>query len=1663
MKQNLIKVISLVLALVIWFAPSANLVAYAADALMSAEELENQETTTKNRNVKVDVYYTGGVHTGHLNVPAVETRVYAKVKVETGAYVENAEFDFTDCNFVVSDAGTNEGKLESAKENKVKLNRVLAGEEVIIELKVAFPDSNKINGATFSKESKVTFSGTYVDENEKRASVTHEITLHADWGATAMPRIGGEIDKVIKNDNKTTIGVNIETEVQDSTLPIKASKVTVDIPEINNIKPEKVIVYAKTLEATNGDKTGVGFNNNNYSYDEQTGKLEITVQNNEDANGEISWIKNAKDIYEVVLVYGEIANIESVETINIPMQVKQTYYNNVELENTANETVTGSLLNETGSLVDFEANIVENEISKGYIYNNKEALEENKKETPYTEEYEVSVSNAEEVDKITIKQNSENFLTENETEYSLTVGVENYAYNKKIKVSEAEFTRLLGENGSIIVKANGEQVATLTKTQTEIDISNLNTNIIELELSNPQSEGSLKIQVEKVIAKEVAYSKEQLESFKKIKLAAEVEVEKNNVEIENQTKEDTLNLIEPTAKVDILTNKDTLSTMVKNELVIKALLETDSQDDKLYKNPEIRITLPEYIQNLNIKEARILYADELIKVGEPEVINNDNGTKTIIARTEGTITKYADGSVTNGAVILLNIDITLDKLSPAGEKQIVLNVQDENGTNIESSHAIEYVAPTGLVATNAISNYRDNEEELIVVDGEAKIANVKINSPARTVTLNKVIINNYSNSISDVKILGRTFAEGNKNILTGEELGSNSSFSLTGPIILTGVDESLYTIYYSENGEATQDLENTTNAWQTEPANFADVKSYLIVFEESYVMNTGSNFEITYNVELPARLSFNQTSFETYALFFNNNTIEGTREDRLQGSTIGVTTGTGPIFENTITAKLNNGEDLANGADVEEGQAIYYTIKVKNTGTTDANSVVVTVPVPENAYYGVYQDATTGFDGTTETGLSEYGINITNEQVRTANIGTLNAGEEKEVTFILKVKSLQDMQNTQLNVGAIISAEDVEVPYVVTHINNIVQGYLFVQMVNLSDENQVGVTECTDANYWILVENVNNEEKNNIICTFKVPEQINYENAEVYFKIYDEDGIENYTHNEIYDQNTRILTITMGKLGSCAKAKISVQGTYKKLAEVESNKIEAVANVTCNELNGRSVSSQQVKNTLLGKDLIIVEQTSNRDSGILIDTDTIEYYLTLKNKGTTTSKVIVKCKLPDELKAITYNINAVLHIDYEYGIEENEVDTFIVVQPGEEAKLTIKAEAERVLLGETRNIQNIITVKTEDEREIPVNIVEHTIQGTLVNELEPGIEPNPEENVYAISGIAWLDGNGDGIKDTNEQRLSNIELVLIDLNTILVAKNAANGEEQKTVTNGNGAYIFTNVPKGNYVVVALYNNKEYMLTTYKKEDVLDNINSDFMESPVTLEGITYNAGITDLINLQEQNIYNIDLGLAYLSKFDLKLEKEISKITMQESSKLQEHVYNKDFAKIDLEAKKVDSTTLIIEYKIKVTNEGNVAGYAKKIADYIPKDIGFISELNSDWYMSDGNLYSISLANTLINPGESKELTLILTRKMSDETLGIIVNNAEIIESYNELGIEDLDSTPGNKVEKEDDQGIATIVASIKTGQVYIYTGLIVVVIAIITTGIYFIKKKVIE
>ena len=200
------------------------------------------------------------------------------------------------------------------------------------------------------------------------------------------------------------------------------------------------------------------------------------------------------------------------------------------------------------------------------------------------------------------------------------------------------------------------------------------------------------------------------------------------------------------------------------------------------------------------------------------------------------------------------------------------------------------------------------------------------------------------------------------------------------------------------------------------------------------------------------------------------------------------------------------------------------------------------------------------------------------------------------------------------------------------------------------------------------------------------------------------------------------------------------------------------------------------------------------------------------------------------------------------------------------------------------------------------------------------------------------------------------------------------------------------------------------------------------------------------------------------AKFDLELNKYITRVVVQNDSGTAEYKYNNEqLAKVEIKAKQMASSTVFVEYQIEVKNNGAVPGTASVIADYLPKGLKFSSEMNTIWYQgTDGNLYTEALKDVTLEPGESKQVKLILTKAMTANNTGTFTNAAEIYEDKNDFGLVDTNSTPANQEQKENDYSTAELIISTATGSQIMYIGIIITSMLIVGGGIYLINKKVI-
>ena len=219
---------------------------------------------------------------------------------------------------------------------------------------------------------------------------------------------------------------------------------------------------------------------------------------------------------------------------------------------------------------------------------------------------------------------------------------------------------------------------------------------------------------------------------------------------------------------------------------------------------------------------------------------------------------------------------------------------------------------------------------------------------------------------------------------------------------------------------------------------------------------------------------------------------------------------------------------------------------------------------------------------------------------------------------------------------------------------------------------------------------------------------------------------------------------------------------------------------------------------------------------------------------------------------------------------------------------------------------------------------------------------------------------------------------------------------------------------------------------------------------------------------------DLDKEFVKVKYFDLALKKWVSRaiVTNQDGSQNiieTGHTGDEDPeppAKVDLGRQDINKVTVKFEFQIKITNEGEIAGYATEVTDYIPEGLKFIQEDNPLWYPREPlngreRVGTQQLANTLLQPGESATISILLTWINDPNNMGLKTNIAEISQDDNDSDTPDIDSTPDNFTDGEDDIDDAPVMLTVALGDTQIYIGLGFIIVAMLTGGIWAIKRYV--
>ncbi len=1567
-------------------------------------DLESQGEDTNANNVKFDVYFNLGENKGHeknANLEEEQTLIL-NVNVKNQGVLKDAKISIENPNFTIikEKIASEYIKKVDIDKNEIELNSIIYSNNTEIELPIKFKKPNNFTEDYFEKEIGVNLTGTY--NNEIDTSVEAQRKIKLNWTADTEVSFTQEVGKYINlGEGEILVQQNIYTEVPNNILPRKQETINIKTQQISGKYPQEVIVLVN----------GVNLNAEQIKYNSEDGSLEIVNSNVLNENNEASW-GDAKNEYNVIYTYNEVKTANS--TINLDTTLSAQLYTKAEMIAKAENVEVQ--LEEKGNIVELVKEATDS-LYKGYMYANPE------NETVFEENNTIKISKASETEAIELTNQEETFANEKDRMYNAVTIYKSTTFNK------ADLERIFGESHEIkILNKENAEIAKITNETESDEAGNIvvnysePTDYIKVVTSKPQTEGNFVIKNTKAIKGNANYTKAQLKTFNKLNLNGTVT---NGNKKSTSSVEIALNDTKTEAKLEI--SNTSLSTLqANNDVQFVLTLKSDDAQYDLYKNPTIQIVLPQEL-DINVKKTAQLNFEDEIKVSKIGLQKREDGKNAIILELSGEQKNFAS-SLAQGIQIAIIADITIANTVPTKDEKIELLYTNENRPTEQFTNevAIKINSKHGVLMTNKLENYSNSGETIETNDDKVVKAKLDINEEAKLAKRTINVINNYEEPIKDVSILGKIGDE--------EEIDSQT--------FKTTIEANLQNVITAQNKRASiyftdkSDLEAQSEEWKPTSEELDTVKAFKVILEDE--LQPKESFSAEYNLYIPENVESGESLYTKTQLQYN---YQGSEESTVSAMGLSAEESEQEQQPAQITEDVNgigvtivakSGDRILQENDVvQEGQAIKYVLSLTNNTGKDIKNLVLEATNTNAIYYGEVEHEEEVFGQMQKRYEYMEDDTLSSKQIK---IEELKAGETKEISYQVSTKEVAD--NNQTITGQIkLTAEGMEEKTIQNITNKINKGKL---KLILADTTSLDIALNGNDAYPLefKVKNISNEDVKDVIVEVPISENLTFSTENAYIEngefLEYKNGIAKFKISQIAKGQTEtiyvrfyIKTIPYTELGMMISQyfKVNYQDRYAK-----QNKVE-----------------------------IVGTQKTNIEGETVKDGDNVRITIDIENKGIIDARINISDVIPEGL-----NINNIK-----------------IIQNGEETL----AENDRIFAATTdikpeEKIQIIIDT-TLDSRTVEGNKITNTVNingygvDANINNLEliiEGKEPvNPDDpndpakkELKDISGKAWIDENKNGNKDAQEKGLPNTTVMLLDEKTQNIAKDK-DGNEAITITDENGVYEFKEIEKGKYSVIFIYDSKNYYVTEYQKEGIAESQNSDVISATITLKNEQIKCAKTKELNLENTNLANIDAGFIKSETFDLKLEKYINRITVQNSDGTRVISYNKEkLAKVEIDAKKIANSKVTIEYSIEVTNEGDVAGYANEIVDYLPSDLKFSSQSNSGWRQNtNGNLYTTALANQVILPGQTKTINLTLTKDMTQDNTGRILNKAEINKHYNERMLDDIDSTPGNKDEKEDDMSNADVIISIKTGSIILYTTITIISIAILATGIYFIKKKV--
>ena len=307
-----------------------------------------------------------------------------------------------------------------------------------------------------------------------------------------------------------------------------------------------------------------------------------------------------------------------------------------------------------------------------------------------------------------------------------------------------------------------------------------------------------------------------------------------------------------------------------------------------------------------------------------------------------------------------------------------------------------------------------------------------------------------------------------------------------------------------------------------------------------------------------------------------------------------------------------------------------------------------------------------------------------------------------------------------------------------------------------------------------------------------------------------------------------------------------------------------------------------------------------------------------------------------------------------------------------------------------------------------------------------------------VSGFVFEDYNYNGLSDSDEQRLSDLNVELYKLSNVPeeninekdVLDYMSDSDEliDKTTTGENGNYKFRGLEEGYYYVVISYDDSKYVVADYEKvQESKQNsttINSKFLTNS------KISKAVSKVIHLDDNNIKQdyINLGLRVRLQFGIEIEKYITNVKVISNKGVDSYDYDRA-KQVKINLKNLKNTSIEVTYGFELKNSKYFPGYVGSIVDIMPEGMTFDSKLkdNYGWTNNNGVLTYSGLANTLITPSEKYDfkLKLNVTGEEARSYLNVVVaGDTSLMSIINGVDYGSIDDISGLQDKEEQEEGV---------------------------------------